>query len=186
MAAALGEGNPGSGHEVLHRPRHQDLRRPRERRDPVGDLHGGPGDVVADQVHLAGVDPGPDLDAEGGRVVEDGGRAADRLAGGVEGGQEAVRGGLDQAAAVVPDQVPGGLLARLRRPRSDRLRVQDRGQHSVGSPGGDAAGQEAGDLGAERVAVPAGGEPQRMVARLLEIAGARRCARPGSGRGRAA
>ena len=57
------------------------------------------------QVHLAGVDPGPELDAERGRVVEDGGRAADRLAGSVEGGQQAVRGGLDQAAAVVADQV---------------------------------------------------------------------------------
>ena len=53
-----------------------------------------------------------------------------------------------------------------------RLNLQDRRQYPAGIAGPGRTGQEAGDLGTERVAVPAGREPQRMVARLLEIASA--------------
>ncbi len=68
VAAALGEGDPRSGHQILDRPRDQDLRGPRERSDPIGDLHRGPSDVLPDQVDLPGMDPGPDLDPGRGRV----------------------------------------------------------------------------------------------------------------------
>ena len=50
MAAALGEDDAGSGHQVLDGPRDQDLRWLRERRDLTGDLHRGAGDVLAGQV----------------------------------------------------------------------------------------------------------------------------------------
>jgi hypothetical protein len=37
-------------------------------------MHADPGDGVAERVHLAGVDPGPELDTERGRLAGDGGR----------------------------------------------------------------------------------------------------------------
>ena len=104
VAAAFGEGDARSGHQILDRPGDQDLRGPRERRHPVGDLHRDAGDVLPDQVHLAGVNPGPDLDPGRGRSLADRGRAPDRLPGRVEGGQDAVRRGPDQPPPVPPDQ----------------------------------------------------------------------------------
>jgi hypothetical protein len=38
-------------------------------------------DVAVAQLDLAGVQPGPDLDADAGQLVPEGGRAADRPAG---------------------------------------------------------------------------------------------------------
>ena len=38
VTAAIGEADARSGHQVLDGPRDQDLRLPRERRDPIGDL----------------------------------------------------------------------------------------------------------------------------------------------------
>jgi len=165
VAAAFGEDDVRTGHQVLDRPGDQDLRRPRQLRHPVGDLHRSAGDVLTDQVHLAGVDPGPDLDPRRGRLLAERGCAADRLPGSVEGGQDAVRGGPDQSAPILPDQilwVPPGQYG---------LGMQDRGQHAIRFVRNQRAGEEAGDLGIELRAVPACGESQGVIARLLEIPG---------------
>jgi len=141
VAAAFGEDDVRTGHQVLDRPGDQDLRRPRQLRHPVGDLHRSAGDVLTDQVHLAGVDPGPDLDPRRGRPLPDRGRAPDRLPGSVEGSQDVVRRGPDQPAPVPSDKLSGfrdlspcrlpALLASTARPPAmvdhGRLSVQDRG-----------------------------------------------------------
>lgn len=148
VAAALGEGHAGPAHQVFHRARHQDLPAPSERCHAVGDLHGGAGDRVADQVHLADVDPGPEVHAEHGRLAQDGGGAADRLAGSAEGGQQAVSGGLDQPSAVALDQVPGRFVASIGQAAADGLCAQDRGQRAARFARRRKTGQEGGDLGA--------------------------------------
>lgn len=73
---------------------------------------------------------------------------------------------------MIPYQVPGHFLAGLPLAWADRLRVQDRGQHAIGIAGLRGTGQEVGDLDTQRVAVSAGGEPQRVITGLLEVAGA--------------
>jgi hypothetical protein len=103
VTATLGEGDAGSGHQVLDGPRHQDLRGPGQRRHPIGDLDRSAGDVLAHQVYLAGVDSGANLDPGRGGIGQDRGRAADRLPGCIKGGQQAVRAVLDQAASMSPD-----------------------------------------------------------------------------------
>jgi hypothetical protein len=63
---------PGAEDQVLDRPRDEDLGGLGERGDAVGDVHGGPGDVVADEVHFTGVDSGTQLDPSCGGVVAEG------------------------------------------------------------------------------------------------------------------
>jgi hypothetical protein len=64
------------------------------------------------------------------------------------------------------------LLAGHGRSVTCDLGVQDRGQHPIRVAAVRGLREKAGDLVIERLAVPARGEPQRVVARLLEIPGA--------------
>jgi hypothetical protein len=114
---------------------------------------------------------GADLDPGRCGIGPDRGRAADGLSGGVEGGQQAVRAVLDHAAPVSPDQVPGRGFPYGR--RTYRLGVQDRGQDPIGIAWLRRRGEKICDLGIHRVVVTAGGEPQRVITGLLEIASAR-------------
>jgi hypothetical protein len=64
-------------------------------------------DVALPQLDLTGVEAGPDLEVDPGQLVAEGGGAADRPAGAVEGGQNAVAGGLDELTAELLDQPAG-------------------------------------------------------------------------------
>jgi hypothetical protein len=105
------------------------------------------------------VDPGAELDAERRRAAQEGCRAADGLAGGIEGGQQAVRVAQDQLASMALDQVPGRIVVRLGTAVAGRPDVQEGRQHTVGLARRHQAGQEPGYLGVQDVAVLAGGEP---------------------------
>ncbi len=98
MHAALGELQAGADHQLLDRARDADFAGGGQGADAGADVHGHAGDVVVDELDLAGVDAG--ADGEGGEGVADGGGAADGAGGAVEGGEEAVAHGLDLAAAV--------------------------------------------------------------------------------------
>jgi hypothetical protein len=73
---------------------------------------------------------------------------------------------LPRSANMMPDPVTRSLTVRETRISAGRDRAPDR------LPGRIEGGQEAGDLGAQRVVVAARGEAQRVITRLLEIAGA--------------
>jgi len=104
-------------------------------------VDGDPGHVAARHLALAGVQPGPHLEAEAPHPVADGPGALHRPPGGVEGGQEPVAGGLDLPAledvelhahegVVLVEQLPPAGVPELRRPlrRPDDVGEENRGQ----------------------------------------------------------
>ena len=125
------EHDPGSGDQVLDRVRGQDLPATSQRADPRRDMDGDPGDVVADELDLAGVQPGPDLEPLRRDRVADDERGPDRARRPVEGGQEPVTGRLDLAATEPlegePDRRDRGQRGRSRQrasPSSPARRVE--------------------------------------------------------------
>ena len=116
MLAAIGERDPGTGHQILYGPGHQYLARAGFGAHACCDVNRDAGDVatpasvavrVADQLDFAGVQPDPDLDPERAYRLGDGQGAADRAGGAVECGEHAVAERLDLAA---PE--PGELVAK--------------------------------------------------------------------------
>src|SRR5512132_1737407 len=105
MDAAVLQGDIGSNDQVAHGPGGENLPRPRGGHHPSRDVDGDPTDAVAAQLDLAGVQARPELQADAGQLVPEGDRTADRAAGPVEGGQDAVAGGLDQPAVELLDQL---------------------------------------------------------------------------------
>src|SRR6266508_1166828 len=99
VAAAVGELDVGPLHQVAHRARDQHLARTGKARDPRSDVHCDPGEVVATQLALAGVDAGADFQADVAGILGDGAGAFDGPSGPVEGGEEAVAGGVHLLAA---------------------------------------------------------------------------------------
>src|SRR5687768_7186846 len=97
VLAAVLEAQAGPRHEVGHGGRDADLAGARGSGHPGADVHGDPADVVADQLALAGVQPRPDLQAETGDRLADGGGPLDRARGPVEGGERTVARRLDDA-----------------------------------------------------------------------------------------
>src|SRR5687768_12266551 len=98
--AAVLELDPRSHDEVFHRARDQDLVRRSGGHDPSRQGACDPADVVAAQLHLAGVQPGPDLDAEPPPdFLADLAGAADRARRAVERREDAVSRRLDAPAA---------------------------------------------------------------------------------------
>src|SRR5512132_3378777 len=105
MDAAVLQGDIGSNDQVAHGPGGENLPRPRSGHHPGGDVDRDPTDVIAAQLDLASVQARPDVQADAGQLVAEGGRAADPPAGPVEGGQDAVTGGLDQLAVELLDRL---------------------------------------------------------------------------------
>jgi hypothetical protein len=60
--AAVGEDDSGPGDEILDGARYEHFARLGRRCDTGARVHGDPADLVAHQLTLAGVKPGPDLD----------------------------------------------------------------------------------------------------------------------------
>jgi hypothetical protein len=74
------------------------------------DVHCDPAHAALAQFDLAGVRPGPDLQADAGQLLPNGGCAADRPAWAIEGGQDAVASGLDESALEFLDHAAGELV----------------------------------------------------------------------------
>src|SRR5262249_16997059 len=79
--------------------RGQQLAGTTERGDASADVHGDAGEVVTDRLALAGVDPGSDRDSGVGELLDQRPSAADRTGRAVEGGEKAITGRADLAAA---------------------------------------------------------------------------------------
>ena len=83
---------------------------PRRGHHPGCDVHCDPAHTALAQFDLAGVQPGPDLQADAGQLLPDGSCAADRPAWAIEGGQDAVASGLDESALELLDHAAGELV----------------------------------------------------------------------------
>src|SRR5439155_9429264 len=125
------------------------------RRHPSPDVDGNAPHIVAHQLALASVQPGPHLDPERADAIADGAGAADRARRSVKRREEAVAYRLYFATAeppelaadervVVGEQVAPPLVAHLGGTggRADDVREQDRGQDAVEFAGGPFAGDE--------------------------------------------
>ena len=64
VCPAILEVEAGPDDEVLDRARDEDLAGPGQGRDPCRDVDREPGDVVRDDLDLADVEAGPDLESE--------------------------------------------------------------------------------------------------------------------------
>src|SRR2546423_13682646 len=113
VLAALLEGDPGAGDEVAHRARDEHLARACEGGDARAGVEGGPAHLPVRDLALAGVEPGAELEPEAAHAVPDRAGGADRSRRPVEGGEEAVPGGVDLAAAVADELAADGGLVRL-------------------------------------------------------------------------
>jgi len=106
MFATVGEADPRTQDQHLHRAGHQDLTRLGEGASSGADVDRQPGDRLAFALDLAGVQPGPDLDADVAHRLPDRAGTPDGPGGPVEGGEEAVPGGVHLAAAESLQQLP--------------------------------------------------------------------------------
>ena len=146
MRAAIVEGDARAGHEVAHRPAHERLARAGERGDPRGDVDRHAAHVVAEQLRLARVHAGADLDAEPAHGARDRGGAPDRARRTVEHGEEPVAHRLDLATAVVGELLAHDavvLVQELAPAAVAERRRQLRGADDVGEQQGQ---QRAGRL----------------------------------------
>src|SRR5215216_7759996 len=98
-------GDVGADDQVANGPGGQDVPRLGGCHHPGRDVYGDAADVAAAQLDLAGVQPRSDLDADASQLISEGGRAADRPSGSVEGRQDAVADGLDELAAELLDHL---------------------------------------------------------------------------------
>jgi len=102
MEASVFKREPRACHQVLHCLRDQDLRRAGQRRDTSPDRNGDPPDLLVDELALARVDVCPHLDPEI-RDASAGVQGTTDCSGGtIEGGVEAVAGGVDLHAPPGP------------------------------------------------------------------------------------
>jgi len=111
--AAIVQDEVGADDQVAHGPGDKDLIGLGGRHDPGGDVQGHPTNIAVAQLHLADVQPGADLHRDAAELIPKGNRAVDSPPWAVEGGQDPVAGGLDQAAACLLDQ-PVGQLDQFR------------------------------------------------------------------------
>src|SRR5262245_42486742 len=108
--AAVVELQPRAGHQVLDGLRDEHLPGGRLGRHPRPDRDRDAGDLLVDDLALAGVEPGAELEPQLGHRVPDRARAADRTRRPVEAGEEPVarRVQLDAAVAGQLASGPGG------------------------------------------------------------------------------
>src|SRR5262249_4316775 len=147
--------------------RHEHLAWSGQRSHAGADDHGDAAELLSDDLALARVQAGPDLEAEVAHRALDRGRAADRADRAVEGREEAVPGRVELAALkavelraddpmVTLDEVRPGPVAQLDSPdrRVDDVREQDRREHGVWHRLAGHAVEEPDDLVDEPVSEP--------------------------------
>src|SRR5438477_4237938 len=106
MGAAVVEGEPGAGDEILDGLRDEHLARPGERGDPCPGVDGDAADLRPVELTFAGVDTGADLDAQLPDSLAGRERTADGARRPVEGGEEAVARRVHLAAAEAVELAP--------------------------------------------------------------------------------
>ena len=144
MSSQISELDPRSQDEILDGPRDQNRARFGLRHDPVGEMHGQPPDLITGQLHLSGMEPGSNLDAELIQFIGDPRRADDCSGRAVEHRKKAIAGVVHLAssvlAQVLPDQIvvgltqgdPGGVTDPSGGLRgADYVGEQDRAQHTI-------------------------------------------------------
>src|SRR5437667_937302 len=99
MRAPIREGQSGSGDQVSHGARDQDLVRAGEAHDARPDVNGDRGDAGLHDVELSGVKARADSDTKLMDTLDNRERAADRAGWPVEDGKEAVASSIDLSAA---------------------------------------------------------------------------------------
>src|SRR5438093_11126876 len=104
--ATVGEAEAGSGDEVLHRGRGDDLSGACHRADPLRDVDGDTADVAAAYLNFPGMQASPDVDSQIGHGVPERRRASHGPRRPVERGQDAVPGELHHSAPEAPDLPP--------------------------------------------------------------------------------
>src|SRR5262249_22592349 len=98
--------------ETPHRLTHQHLTGGRQVTHPLGDAHRQAAEVIATHFDLAGVHPGPQLEAQILRTGDDLGRAPQCPSGGIERGQKAIAGCLNLLSPVTGERSPDhGVMA---------------------------------------------------------------------------
>ena len=138
------EGDLGAGHQVANRARDEDLPGLGLGHDPGADVDGDPPELVAHDLDLAHVDPGPDVDPGGTEPVDHFDGAFDGLGRLIERGEEPIAGGVDlpptvplQRAADDPvvggQQLPPRPVAQFLGPlrRAHDVREEDGGQEPL-------------------------------------------------------
>src|SRR5262249_9813903 len=166
LESAILEAETGAGDQVLHGAGDEDLAGPRGRGDARPDVDGEPGDLVARELDLAGVEPGANVKTERVDAVAHRARAADRAGGAVERGENPVARGVDLAAPeaaelapedrVVPlEEIPPAAIAQGRGllGGADDVGEEDRGEDAVRLGAVPHPGQELLDLVEDRVGV---------------------------------
>src|SRR5918996_174439 len=164
LAARL-EDDPRAGHEILDGARDEDLSGRRVPRDARAHVHREARRLAVDQLALAGVDSGADVQAEGARSLHHCTSARDRPRRPVETDEEPVPRGVDLDAAVAlelaPDLRPLGreqltpaAVAELRRPLggADEVGEEECREDGVRDPSRRHAAEERVD-GLEREVV---------------------------------
>src|SRR5258706_14180325 len=106
MRAWVGKTDPRPCAEVGPRPRTQVLARLCERSNSGRDVNGDAGEIVAAGLALAGMQSGPDFDAEGAGPVRDRLRAAGGACRTAEAGEGPVTRGFDLLTAEVLELTP--------------------------------------------------------------------------------
>jgi hypothetical protein len=160
VGAAMGEVGAGAGRVIPDRARDEDLAGCRERRDPRPDVERDPGELVALQAAIAGMDAGADLEPEPahGRGARE--RAAHRRPRVVEAHHEAVPGRVDLASAPARDLCPDDRMVpaqqRVPPPVAGRARARG-GIHDVGEQQGQGP-----DLQADEVEILAGARKEGL------------------------
>src|SRR5471030_2856068 len=97
--AAVGETQPGAGHEILYCARDQNLASTGKRRDARTDMDGDAANIVAHHFALAGMEPGANVDAERSDFLGNSTGATNATRRPIEGGEKAVTGRLHLMAA---------------------------------------------------------------------------------------
>src|SRR5918999_3286537 len=113
VVAAVLEVDAGAGGEVADDARYEHLAGFRLGRDAGADVDGNALDPALYDLHLAGVDAGPDVEAEVLDGVHGLVGAGNCAGGAAEGGEEAVAGAAYHVAGVAGDLGPDGRVMRL-------------------------------------------------------------------------
>jgi hypothetical protein len=138
------EHEPGTGYEVLHRTRDEDLTWLGQTCDACPDVHRDAADLLVDQLALARVHADADLHAEIPYATRCGERASDRPGGSIEGGEEPVACRVHLGTAIPKEQTPDHLVVmekellpsdapelRRERRRANDIGEHDRREHAV-------------------------------------------------------
>lgn len=184
MDASILEAQTRSGNQVLDRARHEHVTRPRQRRDPSTDVHRDATELVTDNLALAGVNPGADVETETSNGLDDRTRSAGGPGRTVERGEEPVTGRIDLTPAEAGEVLAHHAMVRFEEitppPVAQRggpfggtnqVCEQHGGQDAVRLDGVTRTGEELLDLVQDRGGITQ--ERRMIIAGQLDVPGPR-------------